>query len=98
VAVESVAKAGTIGVIEGYPPTFEAFPFGQAFDENLPIKAGACHHRRYQPELVELVATEAADLSVLITEHEPMTDVVAAYEEFDRREPGRLKVSVGPDR
>jgi len=33
---------------------------------------------------------------VFVTEHEPMTDVIAAYEEFDRREPGWLKVSLNP--
>jgi threonine dehydrogenase-like Zn-dependent dehydrogenase len=95
-AVQATAKAGSIGVIGFYPPTLTWFPFGEAFSKNLSIKAGDCNHRRYLPTLVELVADGTADPSVFLTEHEPLTDVIAAYEEFDRREPGWLKVSLNP--
>jgi threonine dehydrogenase-like Zn-dependent dehydrogenase len=95
-AVQVAAKAGSIGVIGFYPPSVTWFPFGEAFGKNLTIKAGDCNHRRYQAKLVELVASGAVDPSVFITEHEPLTDVLAAYEEFDRREPGWVKVSLNP--
>jgi hypothetical protein len=34
------------------------------------------------------------DPALLLTEQEPMTDVMDAYREFDRREPGWLKVAL----
>lgn len=34
--------------------------------------------------------------ALLLTEHEPMTDVMAAYHEFDLREPGGVKVALNP--
>ena len=43
-----------------------------------------------------LVAQGGVDPALLLTEQEPMTDVMAAYHEFDRREPGWLKVALNP--
>ncbi|MGE2713973.1 zinc-binding dehydrogenase [Mycolicibacterium litorale] len=42
-AVQAVAKAGSVGVIGLYPPTLEAFPFGEAMNRNLTIQAGNCN-------------------------------------------------------
>jgi threonine dehydrogenase-like Zn-dependent dehydrogenase len=93
-AVQSVAKAGSLGIIGVYPPAMTWFPFGAAFGKNLTIKAGDCNHRRYLPELVELVANGTVDPAIPLTEQEPMDDVLAAYQEFDRREPGWIKVAL----
>jgi threonine dehydrogenase-like Zn-dependent dehydrogenase len=35
-------------------------------------------------------------LAANITQSEPITDVIAAYEAFDRREPGWVKVKIEP--
>jgi threonine dehydrogenase-like Zn-dependent dehydrogenase len=48
------------------------------------------------PALLRLVAEGGADPALLITENEPMSDVLAAYREFDRREPGWVKVALDP--
>jgi threonine dehydrogenase-like Zn-dependent dehydrogenase len=48
------------------------------------------------PHLLQLVANGSVDPALLLTETEPMTDVMAAYREFDRREPGWLKVALNP--
>jgi threonine dehydrogenase-like Zn-dependent dehydrogenase len=90
-AVEAVAKAGTIGVIGVYPPGFSSFPFGQAMNKNLTVHMGNCNHRRYVPELLDLVATGAFDPTAFITQREGTTAAVEAYETFDRREEGWLK-------
>jgi threonine dehydrogenase-like Zn-dependent dehydrogenase len=48
------------------------------------------------PDLLRLVAEGGVDPALLLTEQEPMTDVMAAYREFDHREPGWLKVALNP--
>jgi threonine dehydrogenase-like Zn-dependent dehydrogenase len=58
-AAESVAKAGTIAIIGVYPPGAEHFPIGTVMNKNLTVQAGNCNHRRYVPELVELVRSGA---------------------------------------
>ena len=96
-AADAVAKAGTIGIIGVYPQTVETYPIGVVMNKNVTVKAGNCNHRHYIPQLVELVTNGTVDPALLLTGHEPMTDVLAAYREFDRREPGWIKVALNPD-
>ncbi|MFJ8043232.1 alcohol dehydrogenase catalytic domain-containing protein [Kitasatospora sp. NPDC096147] len=94
-AVRAVAKAGTVGMVGVYPPQVEHYPIGEAFMKNLTLKTGNCHHRRYLPHLVSLVATGALDPTPLTTRWSAVQDAVAAYESFDRRESGWTKVALG---
>ncbi len=95
-AVEALAKAGTLAIIGVYPPTQNDFPIGQAMNKNLTIKMGNCHHRKYIPHLLDLVASGTIDPVKILTKVEPMSDVIAAYEAFDKRRPGWLKVELKP--
>jgi threonine dehydrogenase-like Zn-dependent dehydrogenase len=95
-AVEVVAKAGTICLIGVYPPTVEAYPIGAAMMKNLTITMGNCNHRKYIPRLVELTRAGVVDPSALITQVGDIRGAIEAYEEFDRREPGWLKVALDP--
>jgi threonine dehydrogenase-like Zn-dependent dehydrogenase len=95
-AVESVAKAGTLAIIGDYPPRFESFPLGRAFQRNLTVKMGTCHHRRYIPKLIQLVASGAIDLNQVVPRHETLLSATEAYEQFDRRESGWLQVELVP--
>lgn len=90
-AVDAVAKAGSIGVIGVYPAGFDRFPIGDAMNRNLTLKMGNCNHRRYIPGLLRLVATGTIDPTAFITQHEPPSAAIDAYETFNRREDGWLK-------
>lgn len=95
-AVGAVAKAGTIGVIGVYPPQAHTFPIGETMNKNLTVKAGNCPHRRYVPMLVDMVRAGVIDPVGILSKAEPMQQVIQAYEAFDKREPGWLKVEVKP--
>lgn len=95
-AVQSVAKAGTIGVIGVYPPTASSFPIGEAMNKNLTINTGNCNHRRYLHHLVDLVASGAMTVAPNITQREALGDVISVYKEFDKRSQGWLKVKLDP--
>jgi threonine dehydrogenase-like Zn-dependent dehydrogenase len=95
-AVEGVAKAGTLGIIGVYPPQAQAFPIGQAMNKNLTVKMGNCNHRRYIPELVTMTRAGAVDPSNVLTQVDDVVDAVEAYQSFDRREPGWIKVALDP--
>jgi threonine dehydrogenase-like Zn-dependent dehydrogenase len=95
-AAEAAAKAGTIGIIGVYPQTVTSYPIGVVMNKNLTVNAGNCNHRHYMPHLLQLVANGSVDPALLLTEQEPMTDVMAAYREFDRRQPGWVKVALDP--
>jgi threonine dehydrogenase-like Zn-dependent dehydrogenase len=95
-AVAALAKAGTLSIIGVYPPTAKVFPIGVAMNKNLTVNMGNCNHRAYLPLLVELVRTGAVDPSKLLTQHEPIANALEAYKEFDRRQPGWIKVELQP--
>ena len=95
-AVESVAKAGTVSIIGVYPLTMEAFPLGIAMNRNLTIRAGNCDHRRYMPEMIELVRSGRILPAEWITQNEPIQSAIDAYQAFASHQPGWVKVKLDP--
>jgi threonine dehydrogenase-like Zn-dependent dehydrogenase len=95
-AVQSLAKAGTLAIIGVYPQSVRVFPIGEAMNKNLTIQMGNCPHRKYLPELVALVHTGVIDPTSILTKVEPLTSAIEAYQAFDERQPGWLKVELAP--
>ena len=95
-ALKSIAKAGTLSIVGLYPEG-RLFPIGAALDKNLTIKAGNTPHRKYIPDLIELVEAGAVDPAEILTQTEPLEDAIEAYKAFDRRESGWVKVELKPD-
>ena len=96
-AVESLAKAGTLSILGAYPQTARVFPIGSAVNKNLTIAMGNCHHRRYIPKLLELVRSGVIQPARVLTQEEPLTDVIDACKAFDTRQPGWMKVRIKPE-
>jgi len=97
-AVQGLAKAGTLSIVGVYPMTARSFPIGLAMNKNLTINMGNCHHRKYIPLLIELVLTKRIDPAKILTQIKPMADAIAAFEAFDRRESGWIKVELQPQK
>jgi threonine dehydrogenase-like Zn-dependent dehydrogenase len=97
-AVRGLAKAGTLSIIGVYPQTVNLFPIGEAMNKNLTIKMGNCNHRRYIPELIELVRSGAIDPSIILTQTRPLGTVLDAYKAFDTRSPNWVKVELEPQK
>jgi threonine dehydrogenase-like Zn-dependent dehydrogenase len=95
-AVQALAKAGTLSIIGVYPPTMKWFPIGMAMNKNLTVKMGNCNHRKYIPKLVDLVRAGVVDPEQVLTQREPLTDVIEAYKAFDQRQAGWIKVELKP--
>jgi threonine dehydrogenase-like Zn-dependent dehydrogenase len=70
------------------------FPIGTAMNKNLTIKMGNCHHRRYIPRLIDLVANDTVDPEQILTQIGPLSAAVDAYKAFDTRQPGWMKVKL----
>jgi threonine dehydrogenase-like Zn-dependent dehydrogenase len=95
-AVETLAKAGSLSIIGVYPETAQTFPIGKAMNKNLTLKMGNCHHRKYIPKLLDKVVAGVLDPEKVLTQREPLTDVISAYQAFDQRQPGWIKVELKP--
>ena len=92
--VQALAKAGTLSIIGVYPPNMQTFPIGQAMQKNITMKMGNCNHRKYIPMLLGLVASGAVDPVKVLTQMEPTQNAIDAYEVFDQRQPGWIKVEL----
>jgi threonine dehydrogenase-like Zn-dependent dehydrogenase len=95
-AVKAAAKAGTIGIIGVYPPTAKTFPIGEAMNKNLTVNMGNCNHRKYIPQLLDLVQGGMVDPFQVLTQRQPLESVLDAYRHFDRRDAGWMKVELIP--
>jgi threonine dehydrogenase-like Zn-dependent dehydrogenase len=95
-AIESVAKAGTVSVIGVYTAPLQNFPIDQVMNKNLTLKAGNCNHRRYMPEMIELVRSGVIRPEEFLTQIEPITSAIDAYQAFDRHQAGWIKVKLDP--
>jgi threonine dehydrogenase-like Zn-dependent dehydrogenase len=94
--VDALAKAGSLSIIGVYPEAAMTFPIGKAMNKNLTVKMGNCNHRRYVPELIEMVRMGAVDPTVILTQQGPLTSAIDAYKAFDRRDAGWTKVELKP--
>lgn len=93
-AIDVLAKAGRLAIIGVYPQQLHSFPIGQAMMKNLMLTMGNCNHRKYVPSLVEMTRTGAVDPTKIITHFESIDDAIQAYESFDRRRYGWIKVGL----
>lgn len=94
-AIESIAKAGTLSIVGVYPPQAHFFNIGAAMNKNLTIQMGNCPHRKYLPQLVDLVQKgQINPLAILPARQEPLANVMQAYREFDKRRAGWIKVEL----
>ncbi len=95
-AVESLAKAGTLGVIGVYAERSRVFPIGDAMNKNLSINTGNCNHRKYVERLIELVRAGAVDPARIVTQKQPLKRALDAYRAFDERQERWIKVELEP--
>jgi threonine dehydrogenase-like Zn-dependent dehydrogenase len=72
------------------------FPFGQFMNKSLSMNAGNCNHRKYLPELLDLVQSGTIDPADVLTQVEPVMNAIDAYKAFDARQPGWIKVELDP--
>ncbi|WP_263417759.1 zinc-dependent alcohol dehydrogenase [Terriglobus albidus] len=95
-AIESVAKAGTVSVIGVYSSAVQGFPIEQILEKNLTLRAGNCNHRRYMPDMIELVRSGVIRPEQFLTQKAPIQSAIDAYRSFVRHEPGWIKVKLEP--
>ncbi|MBV9103583.1 MAG: alcohol dehydrogenase catalytic domain-containing protein, partial [Candidatus Eremiobacteraeota bacterium] len=95
-ATQAVAKGGTVAIIGVYPLTHSAFPIGAAMNRNLTLRMGNCNHRKYLWKAVSWVKNGTLSPERILTELEPIAGAIEAYEAFDTRQPGWIKVALDP--
>jgi threonine dehydrogenase-like Zn-dependent dehydrogenase len=97
-AIDSVRRGGTISLSGVYGGMVDPLPMMELFDKQIQLRMGQANVRRWIDELMPLVTDESDPLDVerLATHRVPLSEAPRAYEAFQRKEDGAVKVVLRP--
>ncbi len=97
-AFESVRRGGTVSISGVYGGAMDPLPMMQMFDKQVQIRMGQANVRAWTDELVELLTQEEDVFGVesFATHHLPLEEASDAYEHFQKKEDGMVKVVFQP--
>ena len=96
-AIELVRRGGTISVIGVYGGMTDPLPMMKLFDKQVSIRMGQANVRRWVDDILPLL-TDDDPLGVdsFATHHMPLDQANAAYEMFQKKQDGAVKVVFRP--
>ena len=97
-AIKSVRRGGTVSVSGVYGGEIEPLPMMEMFDRGITMRMGQCHVKRWTEDIVKVLEEDDDVLGVesLATHHLPLSEAPAAYEMFQKKEDGCVKVVLKP--
>jgi threonine dehydrogenase-like Zn-dependent dehydrogenase len=96
-AIYAVRRGGTISISGVYGGAADPMPMLQMFDKQLQLRMGQAHVRRWSDEILPLLTDEdPLGVDTFATQHLPLEEAPAAYERFQKKEDGYVKVLLNP--
>ncbi|MEW2384581.1 zinc-dependent alcohol dehydrogenase [Micromonospora sp. NPDC047707] len=97
-ALKAVRRGGTVSVSGVYGGEVDPLPLMEMFDRGVQLRMGQCHVRRWTDEIIPLLSGDDDPLGVedLRTHRLPLADAPRAYEMFQKKEDGCVKVVLAP--
>lgn len=97
-AIRSVRRGGTVSVCGVYGGAVDPLPMMEMFDRGITMRLGQCHVRRWTDEIREVLDKEGDVLGVesLATHRLPLEEAPRAYEMFQKKQDGCIKVVLKP--
>lgn len=96
IAAEAVRRGGTIQVTGVYAGRYNGFPLGHLMNRNINIRLGQAPVVHYMPHIYQLIADGKVDPGDIITHVLPLDQAAEAYELFDAKSDGCIKVILKP--
>ena len=96
-AIDAVRRGGTISVSGVYGGQADPMPMMQMFDKQIQFRMGQANVRRWTDELLAmLVDDDPFGVDAFATHHLPLSEAPSAYEHFQKKEEGMVKVVFQP--
>ncbi|MHA7154525.1 zinc-dependent alcohol dehydrogenase [Arthrobacter sp. TMN-50] len=97
-AIDAVRRGGTISLSGVYGGTASPMPLLNMFDKQLQTRMGQCNVRNWTDELLPIVEDPTDPLGVmdLMTHTIGIDEAPAAYEKFQKKQDGCIKVVIRP--
>jgi threonine dehydrogenase-like Zn-dependent dehydrogenase len=96
--IDTVRRGGTISLSGVYGGTADPMPMMDLFDKQIQLRMGQANVKRWIDQLMPLVEDAADPLGVedLATHRLSLEDAPRAYEMFQKKEDGAIKVLLAP--
>jgi threonine dehydrogenase-like Zn-dependent dehydrogenase len=96
--IAAVRRGGTVSISGVYGGAIDPLPMMQMFDKQVTLRMGQANVRAWTDQILPLVTGDDDPLGVmdLVTHRVPLEDAPAAYEMFQRKEDGCIKVVLTP--
>jgi threonine dehydrogenase-like Zn-dependent dehydrogenase len=96
-AIDIVRRGGTISLIGVYGGMADPLPMLTAFDKQVQIRMGQANVRRWSDEIMPLLLDgDPLGVEGFATHKLPLADAPSAYEAFQKKEDGTVKVLLEP--
>jgi threonine dehydrogenase-like Zn-dependent dehydrogenase len=97
-AIRIVRRGGTLSITGVYGGQLDPLPMMELFDKGVQIRMGQAHVKRWIPDLLPLVSGDDDPLGTedLATHVLPLEDAPHAYEMFQKKQEGAIKVLLAP--
>jgi threonine dehydrogenase-like Zn-dependent dehydrogenase len=97
-AIDAVRRGGTISLSGVYGGSADPLPMMDLFDKQIQLRMGQANVKRWIPSIMPLLQDESDPLDVerLATHHLPLDQAPRAYEMFQKKEDGVVKVVFNP--
>jgi threonine dehydrogenase-like Zn-dependent dehydrogenase len=96
--IDSARRGGTVSITGVYGGAMDPLPMMQLFDKQLQIRMGQANVRRWTDDILPLVTDDSDPLGTedLATHKLPLDEAPHAYEIFQKKEDGAIKVVLRP--
>ncbi len=98
VAIKGVRRGGTVSALGVYGGKVDPLPLMEVVDRGIGLRFGQCHVRRWTDDLLAILSEDDDVLGVesLPTHTLPLEQAPAAYEMFQKKRDGCVKVVLKP--
>jgi threonine dehydrogenase-like Zn-dependent dehydrogenase len=96
--IDTVRRGGTLSISGVYGGMVDPMPMMQLFDKGVQIRMGQAHVKRWIDEIMPLLEQDEDPLGVddLATHRLPLEQAPEAYEMFQKKQDGAIKVVLEP--
>jgi threonine dehydrogenase-like Zn-dependent dehydrogenase len=97
-AIDTVRRGGTISLSGVYGGMADPMPMMDLFDKQIQLRMGQANVKRWIPEIMPLLEGDGDPLDVegLATHHVPIDEAPHAYEIFQKKQDGAVKILLQP--
>jgi threonine dehydrogenase-like Zn-dependent dehydrogenase len=96
-AIDLVRRGGTISLVGVYGGMTDPLPMMRLFDKQVQIRMGQANVRRWVDDILPLlVDADPLGVDTFATHHLPLEDAPRAYEMFQKKQDGAVKIVLHP--